>query len=152
MTACEKLGANRLFKGLPRDALQPVYERGVTLKVQAGDVLIREGQTNKHLYLVLDGEVEVRLPDSPERFTAVRLGTRGPGSCLGEYALIDKRPASATVVATQPSELFKISHETLYELLKTNHVLGSTVYRNLLLHLVDRLRATDAELDLFRPL
>ncbi len=152
MTAYEKLGANRLFKGLPRDALQPVYERGVTIKVDAGDVLIREGQTNKHLYLVLHGEVEVRLPDSPERFTEVRLGTRGPGSCLGEYSLIDKNPASATVVATRPSELFKISHETFYELLKTDHALGSAVYRNLFVHLVDRLRATDAWLDLIRPL
>ena len=151
MTAYEKLGANRLFKGLPRGALQPVYERGVTIKVDAGDVLIREGQTNKHLYLVLHGEVEVRLPDRPERFT-VRLGTRGPGSCLGEYSLIDKKPASATVVATRPSELFKISHETLYELLKTDHALGSTVYRNLLHHLVDRPRPTDAWLDLVRPL
>ena len=36
MTVYEKLGANRLFKGLPRDALQPVYERGVIIEMDAG--------------------------------------------------------------------------------------------------------------------
>lgn len=152
MTTHEKLGTNRLFKDVPGDALKSVFERGVVFQVDPGDILIREGQTNQHLYLLLHGELEVRLPESPDRFTAVRLGTRGPGSCLGEYALIDKKPASATVVAIRPSEVFEISHEAFYELIQADHALGSAVYRNLLLHLVDRLRATDAELDLFRPL
>ncbi|MDH3687996.1 MAG: cyclic nucleotide-binding domain-containing protein [Gammaproteobacteria bacterium] len=151
MASYEKLAANRLFRGLPEGALQSLHDKGETIAVGAGNVLISEGQNNTQMYFVLDGELEVRLEENPERFSELQLGTRGPGSCVGEYSFIDRKPASATVIATKPSEVFRISHETLERLLESSHALGSTVYRNLLLHLVDRLRATNAELDLFGP-
>lgn len=152
MTPIEKLAANRLFKGLTADTLRPIYEHGETFKASAGEILIHEGQNNSHIYFVLDGELEVRLENNPERFSHVQLGTRGAGSCVGEYSFVDKKRASATVVASRPSVMFKILHVVLEEVLGTNHALGSAVYRNLLGHLVDRLRHTNAELDLFQPL
>ncbi len=61
----------------------------------AGKVLTREGQQGYEFFIVLEGEVEVRHRD---RLVA----TRGPGEYVGEIALLDKRPRSATVVATTP--------------------------------------------------
>jgi CRP-like cAMP-binding protein len=104
------------------------------------------------LFLVLDGAVEVRLLENPGRYSGVRLATRNAGTCIGEYAFIDDKPASAAVIAVEPSELFKIHYKSLEALLANNDTLGRTFYRNLLVHLVDRLRATNAELDLFRPI
>ncbi len=152
MTTCEKLATNRVFTGMSPKALEPVCDAGEVMRANAGDRLIEEGQRNTHMYLVLDGEVEVRLRERADRFSGVRLGKRGSGICLGEYSFIDKKPASAAVIVTRPSELFRISYKALEGLLATNDALGRTVYRNLLLQLVDRLRSTDAELDLFRPL
>ena len=152
MSIVEKLAANQVFAGLSPSALAPVPGAGEVIQAKAGDRLIEEGQTNNHLFLVLDGAVEVRLLENPGRFSGVRLGIRDGGTCIGEYAFIDNKPASATVIAIEPSELFKISYKDLQTLLATDDTLGRTFYQNLLVHLVDRLRATNAELDLFRPI
>ncbi len=152
MNIAEKLAVNQVFAGLSPESLASVPGAGEVLQVKAGDRLIEEGQKNDHLYLVLKGAVEIRLLENPERYSGVRLGTRKEGSCIGEYAFIDRKPASATVIAAQPTELFKISYKNLEALLAGNNELGKALYRNLLLHLVDRLRAANAELDLFRPL
>ena len=152
MSTVEKLAANQVFAGLSPSALAPVPDAGEVIQAKAGDRLIEEGQTNTHLFLILEGEVDVRLLETPERYSGVRLATRKAGTCIGEYAFIDDKPASATVVASTSSELFKIHYRKLEELLADNDTLGRTFYRNLLVHLVDRLRATNAELDLFRPI
>jgi len=152
MTICEKLAANHLFGGINPEDLVPIRDTGEVLDASAGTSLIEEGDANTHLYLVLAGEVEVFLPETPERFSAVRLGTRGVGTCVGEYAFIDHKPASASVVTSKSSELFRISYSALDRLLSTNDALGRAVYRNLLSQLIDRLRDSDSDLDLFRPL
>jgi CRP-like cAMP-binding protein len=103
------------------------------------------------VYFVLEGPVEVRLSDTPERIFAIRVETREVGECLGEYGFVDQKPASAEVIATKPTTLSRISHETLRRLLRINSALETLVHRNLLRQLTDRLRGSNAELDLFRP-
>jgi len=152
MNICEKLATNRLFGGIAPEDLMPIRDAGEVFNASAGTELIEEGDANTHLYLVLVGEVEVSLPKTPERFSTVRLGSRGVGTCLGEYAFIDHKPASATVITSTASELFRISYSALDGILNTNDGLGSAIYRNLLLQLIDRLRDFDSDLDLFRPL
>ena len=58
-------------------------------------MLTREGATGHEFIIVLDGEVEVRKGNNV-------IATRGPGTYVGEIALLDHRPRTATVVATTP--------------------------------------------------
>ena len=148
----ERLAANEAFSGASVRALVPVCNAGEVVEVSPGETIIQEGQRNAWVYFVLDGQVEVYLPESSERISAIRLAKREAGSCLGEYAFMDQEPASAAVVATKPSKLFRISHEALETLLKSHCALGRIVYRNLARKLSGRLRGSNAELDLFRPM
>jgi CRP-like cAMP-binding protein len=152
MTIIEKLASNEAFSGVSLGALTPICNAGEVVEVNAGETIIQEGQRNTWVYFVLNGQVEVYLPESSERISGIRLGKREEGSCLGEYAFLDKKPASAAVIATKQTTLFRISHYALEKLLSSNSTLEGLVYRNLARQLSDDMRGSNAELDLFRHL
>lgn len=60
-----------------------------------GDVLTRQGDPGESLYLVLDGVLDVTVD-------GVQLGAVGPGAVLGEHAVLDASPRTATLTATTP--------------------------------------------------
>ena len=61
----------------------------------AGDVLCQEGRVGRQAFVILDGEAAVDI-------SGTRVGTLGPGNVVGEMALIDHGPRSATVTALSP--------------------------------------------------
>jgi len=84
-----------LFQGLNKKQLREVSSLATRLTEPAGAVLTKEGQAGYEFIIVLDGEIEVRKGDKV-------VATRGPGSYVGEIALLDNRPRTATVVAKTP--------------------------------------------------
>src|SRR5687767_4423214 len=65
------------------------------VELDAGDVLIREGDPGRELFLIVDGEVAVSLESHA-------LATAGPGEFVGEMTLFERAPRSATVTALTP--------------------------------------------------
>lgn len=68
--------------------------------------VVKQGEPGDAMYLVLEGEVRVRLMVSGKETILTSLG---PGEFFGEIALFDHGPRSADVVANQDSTLLKIS-------------------------------------------
>ncbi len=120
------------------------------MELESGSTAIEEGKINTGLYVVLSGELEVSLPAGPGRYGEVVLAKRKPPDCFGEYAFIDYKMASASVTATLKSRLFKIGFEILDDFIDSDPELARSIYENILLLLISRLRAEDAELDVFR--
>jgi CRP-like cAMP-binding protein len=81
------------------------------LNFRAGEILMAEGETGTHAMVIESGEVEI----SVRREGSVRhLANAGPGEIVGEMALIDNEPRSATVTAITdcvcrvvPGDLFR---------------------------------------------
>lgn len=67
-----------------------------TVQRAPGDFLFREGEKGDKMYVLLEGEVDIFLGDFV-------FETAGPGSLLGEMALIDDSPRTANAVAKSPS-------------------------------------------------
>jgi CRP-like cAMP-binding protein len=84
-----------LFNGLSKKQLREVSSLATRLDEPAGTQLTKEGRVGNEFIIVLEGEIEVRKGDEV-------VATRGPGSYVGEIALIDNRPRTATVVAKTP--------------------------------------------------
>ncbi len=63
-----------------------------------GEVLIREGERGECAYIIESGEVEILVQRDGQ---LIQIGTRGPGSLLGEMAIIDDKPRTATVRALE---------------------------------------------------
>ena len=62
------------------------------LSLAPGDFLFREGESGEKMYVLLEGNAEIMVGD-------LVVETAGPGALLGEMALIDSGPRTATVVA-----------------------------------------------------
>ena len=99
-----------LFKDLPKKHLAQVRNLATRIDVPPGRVLTREGAVGYEFVVVLEGEVEVRRNDEV-------VATCGAGDFVGEIALIDERPRTATVVATTPAVLDVIGRREFAELL-----------------------------------
>jgi CRP-like cAMP-binding protein len=94
----EHLATVPLFAGLSKKQLRLISQLATELEEPAGTVLIQEGKTGHEFLVVIEGTIEVRQGDRV-------VGEHGPGSYVGEIALLEHRPRTATVVATTPVKL-----------------------------------------------
>lgn len=124
----EQLARVPLFEGLSRRELKSVAQLSTYLEEPAGTVLTTEGAAGHEFIIVLEGEVEVRQGDTV-------VATRGPGTYVGEIALLDHRPRTATVVTTSPAKIGVIGQREFAELLlevpEISHKLVATMAKRL---------------------
>jgi CRP/FNR family cyclic AMP-dependent transcriptional regulator len=128
----EVLSAVPLFARCSRRELGHIADICVEEEKAAGSVLTREGQDGGLAFVILAGEAEVRQGDSV-------LGAVGEGEIIGELALIDGRPRSASVHALTDMRVLEINSDDFSGLLdKVPHF-----SRNLLVSLSLRIRQMD---------
>lgn len=78
-----------LFAGLPRTELEHLAETLQPREFEAGAILIREGESDEHFYILLEGEAEViKAMGTPDER---RLAIRPQGSLFGEMSLFDPK-------------------------------------------------------------
>ena len=57
------LSSFEIFKGLTEDDLKKIQVNCQRLRFKEGDVLLKEGQVNPDLYIIINGQVEICLPE-----------------------------------------------------------------------------------------
>lgn len=102
-----------LFEGLGEDDLAHLAGRARPVELEAGTVLVAEGEAADAMYVVADGLLEASKLEGDR---SVRLGVYGPGEPLGELALLARRRRSATVRALRDSRLLCIDEASFAEL------------------------------------
>jgi CRP/FNR family cyclic AMP-dependent transcriptional regulator len=107
-------------------------EAGV-LRVAAGDFLFREGDSEDKMYVLLEGEMKILLGDFV-------LETARPGTLIGEMALIDDSPRTASAVAKTPCHLAEIDRRRFHFLVQQTPHFATHVMKTL----ADRLRHMNA--------
>lgn len=107
------------------------------VKVPSGRTLFRKGDAGNGCYLILAGAVKVTLPIA--RGQEMLLAILGSGEIVGETALLDRLPRSATVTALRPCELAHVSTAAFDRLAQTN----IAIYRRLLCVMTTRMRASN---------
>lgn len=106
-----------------------------------GDVLARQGEHGTSMFIVLEGQVSVRLGD-------LEIARMGPGEHVGELSLVDARPRAASVVAASAGGAISISSDALRAFVRREPELGAALQWKLLAVFAQRLRATNARIDL----
>jgi CRP-like cAMP-binding protein len=104
----------------------------------------REGDRDATLFIVVAGTARVVKEDASGREMA--LATLGPGHTLGEMALVDGSPRSATVVAAQDLVLLALTRPDLDRLAAERPQLAVKVLLKLAAFLSQRLRQTSGAL------
>jgi CRP/FNR family cyclic AMP-dependent transcriptional regulator len=144
---------SKIFNGLDEKHLKTIINYGSKQTFNANESIITEGQTEHPLYIILEGEVEIFLPQKrqgaiPERATRIKLKRLIKGDCIGEYSLIDNKPASASAVALNACDTFHILRSDFKNLIMSSDHLAKSIYKNMLLVIIQRCRDSDDELDM----
>jgi hypothetical protein len=106
--------------------------------VRQWSAIVHQGDHGDSMFLVLDGEVRVRLLIENKETTLVTLG---PGDFFGEVALFDQGPRSADVIANTDAVLLKISHKAFANLSQQAPELAAPVLIGIGRTLTARIRA-----------
>ncbi|MBN1992962.1 MAG: cyclic nucleotide-binding domain-containing protein [Anaerolineae bacterium] len=101
-----------------------------------GAVIFAEGDVGNAMYIIWSGRVAV-VKGNPE--SPIVLGYRGPGEIVGEMALLEDQPRSASVIALEDTRLLRITRQDFKQLLSSNSAVGMGILSTL----SARLRAAD---------
>ena len=96
-----------LFSGLRKKELKDLATYCGERTVSPGSVLLSQGEQGLGLYILTKGTVRITRVNSPDGAEQV-LGTAGAGDVVGEMALLDDLPRSATVTAVDEVTLLKL--------------------------------------------
>lgn len=109
-------------------------------QVPAGEVLIRDGEPADTLYFLWDGRMVAFIESAN---VSIELGHIEPGETIGEVAVLDPGPATATVKAEVDCSVLALSPQGLRTLDQNHPVMCSKLVRMLSQLLVERLGAAD---------
>ncbi len=126
-TVYEALRATRLATELEEPQARVLAERMQVRDLAAGEVLVREGHRDSHLYIVLKGALAVvRGAGKPEQET---LNVLSAGEFAGELAFIDDNPRYASLVAEGATRVLALDRLQLEKLLETDPLVVYRVMR-----------------------
>src|SRR5699024_9482381 len=104
------LGDLHFFAQMPDSARGRIMAMAEEVTAEAGAVLIEQGDVGREAFIVTSGQAAVTVNGN-------QVATVGERSLIGEMALIDRRPRSATVTALTDMELLCFDAEKFAVLL-----------------------------------
>jgi CRP/FNR family transcriptional regulator, cyclic AMP receptor protein len=114
-----------------------VYER----RYDSGEYMFETGQPGAAMFIIEEGEVQItRLNAAGEEIVLARLRN---GEFLGELALLDNSPRSASALVVKATKALAIFREDLDKLLDSHPDLGGKVMKKLAVIIGIRLKATN---------
>lgn len=131
-----------LLHGLTSDQLDLVASLAHVRDFDGGETVVRQYSKGTDVCIVLEGNLLVK------GFSGESLAECGPGSVIGEMALVDGKPRSATVVSAGKSRVAILDADALWGLMRMDAELARTVLTNLTQILSLRLRNASVQLDL----
>ncbi|MBF8283274.1 MAG: cyclic nucleotide-binding protein [Anaerolineales bacterium] len=138
MDTVELLKGVDMFEGLTEQELRRVAAICREAKYAKGQIVTSQGEEGDEMFIVRDGLVEVTVGEAGEGpRTVVNLGT---GQVVGEMALVDRGPRSATVRCVTDATLNVIERDAFENLCQSSAQIGMVVYRNLAADLSFKLR------------
>ncbi len=109
-TKVQALKRAPLFDGLSRKELIQLAQVSEDLEVEPGKVLCNEGEIGHEFFVIVEGKVKVTRKGR-------RVATRSDGDFVGEIALLEELPRTATVTAETPVRLFVLTRKDFRHLL-----------------------------------
>lgn len=112
-----------LFRNVEFANVGHLIEQCHELLVAPGDMLLEAGAENHAVYLVVSGELEVRLVDSD----AEPIVTVASGACVGELSILNRLKVSAWVAATKPTRLLVMPDDVVWSFIARSHEFASNL-------------------------
>lgn len=143
------LASKPFFIGMTDKDISDIVTHCQIKKYKKGDVIIREGELSRIMYVILNGSVSIYKGDIEEGVKLIELEsddkliTLYKGTFFGEMSVIDLEPRSASVIAKDEAELIEIDFEKLNPLFLENSDILIILMQNIGKMLSRRLRRMD---------
>ena len=137
----EFLRSTPFFSKLSNWQLKQVNEVFYERTYQDGEFIFEQEQPGAALFFIEDGQVAIHVrnhTDSP-----LQLALLSKGQFLGELALLDEAPRSASAVSVGTTKLLALYRKDLEVFSKTKPEIAVEIYRALAAIVGDRLKATN---------
>jgi CRP/FNR family transcriptional regulator, cyclic AMP receptor protein len=129
-TKVEALRRAPLFEGLSKKELTQLARVSEDMEVPPGTTLTKEGEIGHEFFVIVDGETQVKRKGRS-------LGTRGAGDFIGEIALLEQVPRTATVTAKTDLRVFVLTSKDFRHLLEESPNVERKVLRTLAKRVAD---------------
>ncbi|MEM7289361.1 MAG: Crp/Fnr family transcriptional regulator [Pseudomonadota bacterium] len=110
----ELLSQTEFFSSFNDEALRLLAFGGQRLNFKSGMELFHEGQTSDGGFILLSGNIRIDVQISE---THIKSEIEGPGSLIGELALLTRNKRVGTATIIEDAEILKIRRDTLYRVL-----------------------------------
>ncbi len=120
-----------IFAQTPDHVLASLAAIAEEIELKAGETFIHQDELEDDMYVIVDGEVEVRRDGE-------LLAAMGAGEVVGEMEVLAPAPRRATVTAVAETRLFRLHKEAFEEVMADRPEIARGVIRVL----VERLRET----------
>ena len=119
----------------PRELEEALVDCEVLL-LPAGTPLLRRGEANRNVFILLSGQLVAQLGEDANADTVIRIA---PGECIGELSAIDGKPISALVHAVSNVRVLRLDRDVFWNRL----MLLRGVAANLMSTLTERMRSSN---------
>ena len=140
----EMIGHSKFFSDFTRSDIRLLAGSMQVYRAQPGQTIIREGDIDDYMMLIVRGRVEIMKKDrnaSMQPMTSVR-----PGATLGEMSMIDGEPRFATCTAQELTIFAVLSRDAMVRIILEEPSLGAKILIKLVTLLSARLRQTSSSL------
>ena len=135
------LRATPLFESLSDADLHVLASLVREVEIPAGHFVMREGEPGREVFIIKQGEMQV-LKGDPNRGSLHEIARLGAGASVGELALLDDEPRSASVRAVGPTTLYAFAPQEI-ALAGAAATRNSELLRQLSRAIASRLRFTN---------
>jgi CRP/FNR family cyclic AMP-dependent transcriptional regulator len=118
-----------LFRGLKKRQLERLAKRFVQRKYAAGEAIVTQDKGGEGFFIVVSGQAEAIRERADG--TRVVVNTFGPTDFLGELALLDEGPRTASVVTTEATECLVLTRWDFLGVLREDVDMAITVLEEL---------------------
>lgn len=130
-----------LFRGMSMFQIKKFTLMGKVVHRQTGEYIIKAGDVDQKMYILLKGKVNVQRRDRESK-KVLFVTTLGCGDVFGEISLLRKAPRSADIVAEEPISYLEIDWKGLKRIRKSSKSISLKLYLNLARILSKRLVQT----------
>lgn len=141
MDEAEQIAQISLFAMMKKRDHKRIVKGAERLQFQAGETIIREGEKDGCVYIVLSGQVEIVIGLGTEHEKVLRVN--GPNTYFGEMAILDNYVRTASVRCQTRTEVLALTQWNIREEIQRHPTIGIEIIQTL----SRRLTETYAQID-----
>ncbi len=147
MGKIDVLKQTAIFADVPLAFFPKILDKFESVEVSPGTIVMNEGDEGDALFIIEEGALSIVV--NIEGIGQEEVAILEPYDILGEMAVLDGRPRSATVVAKKGAKLLRLSKNDFIQMLDEPVDISTIILHNIIVKIGKRIRATSDKLNSF---